>query len=207
MEAEAGTVHQPYLYDATDSQLQEFLLLSLFVAGKNAVVQQHKLNWFLERLREYIARDKDPDQVSWLQRIHRISDSDLEEHLRYCAAGQYTRLTTALSWLAHNVIEHGMDLRTCTRKDLCEVPGIGFKTASFFIIYTRRGMQYACLDTHILRWLREERGWEDCPKASPQAVTRYKYWEQIYLREAEALRRDPTELDFEIWLRYSITPK
>ena len=48
MDNKPGTVLHPFLYEASDTQLQEFLLLGLFVAGKHAVTQQHKLNWLLE---------------------------------------------------------------------------------------------------------------------------------------------------------------
>lgn len=201
MAAEAGTVHQPFLYDATQEELEEFLLLGLFVAGKNAIVQQRKLHWFLERLREHVLRS----QADWfpMQRISALQPESLEQHLRYCGAGQYRRLVPALLWLSEKIPHGELDLKTCTRDELCACPGIGYKTASFFLIYTRRDATHACLDTHILRWLREECGHENVPKSSPQGKKQYEKWEQIYLAEAEKLGENPTTLDFELWLKYS----
>lgn len=201
MEAVEGTVHKPFLYNATDIQLQEFLLLGLFVAGKNAIVQQHKLNWFLERLRKTYYRER--ADFSWFERLAFADDEKLEELLRVCRVGQYKRLTTALLWLGAKDKEGSLDLRTCSREELCQCPGLGLKTASFFLIYTREDNSYACLDTHILKWLKTECGYTDVPQASPSSKKQYAYWERIYLEEAHKRDRNPTELDFDIWLSYS----
>lgn len=203
--AEEGTVHLPFLYEASDNKLQEFLLLGLFVAGKNAVVQQHKLNWFLELTRNNILPDH--PEILPFNRLAYVPSSVVEKNLRHVGAGQYRRLTESIIQLATAIQNGELNLRTCNREELVQFPGIGYKTASFYLIYTRRDHTYACLDTHILRWLREERGYPDAPKTSPQSRKQYIRWEAIYLTEARDIGADPTELDFELWLKYSTKKK
>jgi hypothetical protein len=200
MQAEAGTVHQPFLYDASGAQLQEFLLLGLFVAGKGAIVQQHKLHWFLELMH---VRVYPHGNFYIFERINRVGDAELEKFLRFVGAGQYRRLVPALRWLATETSKGRLNLHTCTRDDLTACPGIGLKTASFFLIYTRKDATYACLDTHILRWLREECGYAEAPLTSPTSKRQYTHWENIYLEEARKGGWDPTELDLHLWLTYS----
>ena len=116
-------------------------------------------------------------------------------------------MSAAIHQLATAVDAGDLDLRTCERDALVEFPGIGYKTASFFMNCTRRDTHCACLDTHILRWLREERGYPDAPAASPQSKKQYTHWEAIYLEEARVADRPPKELDFELWLKYSTKTK
>jgi hypothetical protein len=200
MEHKSGTVMHPFLYDASDTQLQEFLLLGLFVAGKNAITQQHKLNWFLETLNSAVLPQ---DELTPLARLATLSESDIERYLRFVGAGQYGRLTAALSRISRDYSAGDFCPRTCSREDLVTYPGMGYKTASFFLIYTRSDVRHACLDTHILRWLRVQRGYSDAPAATPTTRKKYLYWEDKYLGEAEALNKNPTTLDFDLWLEGS----
>jgi len=201
MEAQAGTVHQPFLYNATEEQLQEFLLLGLFVAGKTAVVQQHKLHWFLELLKNRVFRSEDYNPF---QRLGLMEENHLLQLLTYCKVGQYTRLVKALKWLGHKQWElpENQFVYNITRDELCECPGLGMKTASFFLIYTREYQVHACLDTHILKWLGSI-GHEGVPSASPTSKKTYEHWEETFLKEADHMGKDPTELDFQIWKHYS----
>lgn len=200
MDNKPGTVLHPFLYEASDTQLQEFLLLGLFVAGKHAVTQQHKLNWLLETL----SSDINPQlELTPLERIGALSKFEIERYLKFVGAGQYGRLTKALTDLSTDYVKGDFCPRTCDREALVEYPGIGYKTASFFLIYTRPAVQYACLDTHILRWLRDQRGYENAPTATPVGRKKYLYWEDKYLSEAASLGKNPTFLDFELWVEGS----
>ena len=191
-------MHHPFLFDANSAQLEEFLLLGLFVAGKNGVIQQQKLNWFLT-----LIGSAPWDNVTPFSKLAALPKEKVSQLLIKVGAGQYTKLNNAISWL----VQRHIDLRQCSREELCECPGIGLKTASFFLIYTRKHCSYACLDTHILRWLREECGYSNAPHTSPPTLAKYIQWEKVYLEEAARLNKNPTELDFEIWLNYSTMRK
>jgi len=198
MEPAEGTIFNPYLRDPDIRQREEFLLLALFVAGKSAKVQQRKLHWFLDRISFYkIPSNKEfftPFDI-----LHYMQDETIEGFLRFCGVGQYARLTRAISWLVRN---EELDLETCTRDDLVACPGLGMKTASFFLMNTRPVMDVACLDTHILKWLRDECNYKDVPMTTPTSKKQYLKWEEVFLSEAEKRRSSPRELDFEIWKKY-----
>lgn len=182
--------------DASDTQLQCFVLLSAFVAGKNAAVQQLKLNNFLA----VIQAATDFEQLTPFKALQELrrrhGDAVVRQLLEKCKVGQYTRLTKTILTL----LDAEWDLRNCTREQLASVPGISFKTASFFIIYSRRDTTMACLDVHILRWMRESPHFPDnIPKNSPGNVKHYLQLEQLFLDYCQQERKIPYELDFALW--------
>jgi N-glycosylase/DNA lyase len=85
--------------------------------------------------------------------------------------------------------ESDIDLRTATRDELVRtLSGIGYKLASMFLRNTR-GEEYAVLDIHVKRWLKE--------KGIP--FKKYKDQERAFLSFARAMGKTPYELDMEIW--------
>jgi len=198
MEATSGTIFNPYLSNPTAIQRQEFLLLALFVAGKSARVQQRKLHWFLERLRQYVPPQG--EDLSPFYLMSSLQPETLRMRLEFVGAGQYNKLVKAITWL----VEHydTLDLSTCTRDELCQCPGIGMKSASFFLMNTRDTNDIACLDTHVLKWMRNERGYLDAPASTPTSKKKYLEYEAYFLAEAAKARLSPRELDFSIWERY-----
>ena len=96
----------------------------------------------------------------------------------------------------------GLSLWGCSLEQLCAVSGIGKKIARMFLLHSRPNQKYICLDTHLLRHLREELG-IDAPKQSPQD----EKYEQI---EAEAIEKleaqgvtDWAKFDLETWANYA----
>lgn len=216
-----GTVESPFLFDATDTQLERFFLLGAFVAGKHAGMQQIKLDQMLDNLQV-----QHPFGTSPLDMLQRCWVMDgcpranlggevaelvahnmyIPAHLKAVKAGQYTRL----SWLFYRVAalyhDEQFDLRTITREQLIELPGYGLKTASFFLMFTRPGIEMSCLDVHILKYLREKGLAVDAPKSTPPP-REYMRLEQVFLQHCRTLGRNPAELDFEIWCANSVTMK
>lgn len=124
-------------YNRTKAELERFWLFCIFVAGKNSDTQLKKLNLFL--------RDK-PENETPFQFI-RNNINDLRNMLVAAKVGQYSRLVTAISQSI------ALNLETCSVQDLCEIYGVGSKTARFFILHTRKDADCVVLDTHVLKWL------------------------------------------------------
>jgi thermostable 8-oxoguanine DNA glycosylase len=68
------------------------------------------------------------------------------------------------------------------------------------VLHSRPDQQIAVLDTHILKWLREQ-GY-NVPKATPPKA-RYTIIEKDFLTECDKAGKTPAELDLEIWKSYS----
>jgi thermostable 8-oxoguanine DNA glycosylase len=115
--------------------------------------------------------------------------------------GQYTRIARAIHHLVRRVFAGTLDLRTCERDELMfAVPGIGRKTASFFILFSRPGVRdIACLDTHVLMFLRERKLARKIPTSTPQSRKSYLRLEAVFTRLCARLGRPVAEVDFDIW--------
>lgn len=121
--------------------------------------------------------------------------------LRSMKFDQYIRIGTAYRGLAHFFRFNDDSMRyhppaEVEVKHLEVIKGIGIKTARFFAMHTRSHQQYACLDTHILRWL-GMRG-HDIPKTTPQG-DKYLTLEKIFLDCCRDLGKVPADIDLEIW--------
>jgi hypothetical protein len=153
----------------TPAQLEEFLLFCIVVAGKNADQQAHKLERFLKgRMPFALIREID-------------RKGKLEEQLKEVRIGKYSLLVRSFRELAAS----GIDLRTCSWEELTRFPGIGLKTAKFFVLHSREAEMHGVLDTHVLGWIRDH--WAPAaprplsvPRHSPQDPAAYRFWETVY---------------------------
>jgi hypothetical protein len=184
-------------FDRTREELEEFMLFSIVVAGKNAFVQAKKLEEFLSKRQRY------PDGSTYMgspfcqSPFEYITEIDwnkqLTEKLRDVKMGQYERITSAFRGISHlfryPLFKTDIALLEC-------IKGIGMKTARFFAIHSRPNQRYACLDTHILQWL-GERGHE-VPKSTPRRQ-QYLDLEKIFLDYCDKMNMIPSELDLKIW--------
>ena len=70
------------------------------------------------------------------------------------------------------------------------------------MLHSRRDCKHAVLDTHILKWLREDCGFNDAPKSTPIKREIYEQWENTYLTIAP-YHFDPllslADIDLIIW--------
>lgn len=179
-------------FNRDHTALEVFLLFCICVAGKRASVTARKVNALADRTQEE-AEGFDPTTVlhEWWERDH------LTFMLKQFKLGKYSLLERSIPRLI------GLNLRTCTIEDLEEVPGIGMKTARYFLVHTRPDMKVAALDTHILRFMREELG-IPTPKTTPTG-DRYLELERKFLTYVQSTGRTVAEVDLEIWKRYTLS--
>lgn len=170
--------------ELTRAQLEGRLLYSLIVAGKSAKFANEKAALLV------LGKPDDVLPFAWLGELD--TRGELDAHLRRARVGRYATLSRAFRWLA----SHELDLRTVTPQELEQCPGIGQKTARFFVVWTRPHERYAVLDVHVLRWLRKLG--HNAPKQTPHGRT-YLELEAVFLRLADKAGLTPRQLDFEIW--------
>lgn len=198
-------------YDRTDWELEELVLFLVAVAGHNAETTS-------KALRNFFYTDK----VSPFQQVKEMDTVTgmLLERLKQARMGCYTKLEKSYRQLANSNI----DLRTCTLEDLMKFHGVGRKSASCFIGWTRRGQKMAMLDTHLLKFLRSQQTYflsSVCPRTplslsiaeqfkdlkiprtTPSSKKLYDKLENIYLDICKFYKKDPIEFDLELWKLYS----
>jgi hypothetical protein len=174
----------------TPAELEEFLLFCVVVAGKNADQQSAKLERFLAGRGPF----------SHVRKAGKAGN--LVALLRDVKLGKYSLLSRSFSELAHS----GVDLSAATWEELTRFPGIGIKTAKFFVLHSRKAQMHGVLDTHVLAWMREH--WHGIgppvPRHSPQDPRAYRFWETVYFGMASARRHgagpiDWAKFDLDLW--------
>jgi len=181
-------------FERTDKELQEFALFAPSVAGKTAKIQSQKLDDLIENLDDRFGG------VSPYDNVRAASAAGvLEEEMRNVKLGKYSILLPCFITLAMLGCQW---LKRCDVEDMKAVPGIGDKTARFFIMHTRPDANVATLDTHVLKWMEEELGIET-PDGTPSSTRVYKKLEHRFLKAANEMDRHPAHLDLEIWNEYS----
>lgn len=175
-------------FKRTEEQLEEFLIFCIIVAGKTAVIQAKKLDLFLNN-------SKSPFKLinSYLKK------GILLEKIKEVKLGQYKRLEKAFNQIIQ------LDVFNCTVAELENIMGIGPKTARFYILHSRLNQEVAVLDTHLLKWLRDELGL-DAPKSTPSSK-QYLVLERAFLLYCKKHKKNPATLDLEIWNKYSYKEK
>ena len=177
----------------TAAELEEFLLFCIVVAGKNADQQAAKLERFLGGRPPF----------AFVRACAR--DATLGARLREARLGKYALLDRSFRALARS----GVDLRTCPWGDLTRFPGIGIKTAKFFVLHSRPGEMHGVLDTHVLGWMRERAGPASrrplaVPRHSPQDPVAYRFWETVYFGMVATRHHRPRGAAPVDWARFDL---
>lgn len=180
-------------FNRTQDQLEELLLFCIAVAGKKASTTSIILEKFLNYGRKYFKKPASPFQV-----ILRMAEknSDFKEFIRSFGFGCVTMKSRGFIEAAQS----GLDLKTCTVKELEEIHGIGMKTSRFFVLHSRKDAGIACLDTHVLKYLKDL-GY-DVPKSTPPKG-KYLKIEKQFLELCKKLNKVPAVFDLEIWNKYA----
>lgn len=173
-------------FNATDSQLEEMLLFWILVAGKSA----DTISKALDKLLTTHAKDNE----SPFETIKNIGKRRLPNKFKSHGIGCFNGKAEYV-W---NAIRAGLDLRTCSVEELESIKGIGSKTSKCFLLHSRPGLEYAGLDTHILKYLRDK-GY-NAPKATPaKGSKQYLKLEQAFLKLAKASGKSVAEFDLDRW--------
>lgn len=173
-------------FNATDNQLEEMLLFWILVAGKSADTISKALD---KLLTTHAQGNESPFEI-----IKNIGKRRLPNKFKSHGIGCFNDKAKYV-W---NTITAGLDLRTCSVEELEAIKGIGSKTSKCFLLHSRPGLEYAGLDTHILKYLRDK-GYK-APKATPAKGSRqYLELERAFLKLAKASGKSVAEFDLDRW--------
>lgn len=176
-------------FDLDDNQLELNILFWILAAGKNGHTAAKCLNNFLKHYSEKTGL------ISPFLIINQIEN--LPEALKSFGVGCYNNKSKTILGL----IARRLDLKLCSVEQLEDIWGMGSKTVRCFLIHTRKNQNYAGLDRHILRYLKEM-GY-DVPSQTPNKK-QYLKIEKIFLELAKKMGKKTSELDLEIWKTYRL---
>jgi len=187
-------------YDRNSSELEEFLLFCIVVAGKTAYIQAQKLEDFLVsvNIRLMMPENINPFQTIKSAEQHGI----LFEEIKKAKLGQYKKINSAFKYIS----EREFNLSRMTPKILEEIPGVGMKTSRFFLLHSDKFYkdQIAILDTHILKFIKENID-DRAPKSTPVIPLTYRYWESKFLTWCLENKKNVADFDLEVWKSFART--
>lgn len=178
-------------FDRTKAELETFLLFAILVAGKKASMQAKKLDEFLS---EYLQDGETPFDA--MRRL--LLTDTFSEAIRKHRLGQYTKLESCIPYM----VQSKLDLSNCTVDELESIPYVSMKTSRFFLLHSRKNVEHAALDVHILRYMREKMG-IDTPRQTPASKKKYKELESKFLDHCRAHGLTPSDFDLAIWIEGS----
>jgi len=185
-------------YNRNEWQLQEFLIYCVCVAGKKSEIESPKVRKFCLDPR-FGFHLKPFDLIKKLLGVSSVEEDGLMQHLKkYKIAPyqqRYNSLKDIVTLLPDNLSEVTLD-------QLQEVRGISTKTSRFFLTHSRADFDEPILDTHILRFLRDQ-GHDQVPESTPQNPKVYAKVATLFKAIAIARKQSVTDLDLQIWTEYS----
>jgi hypothetical protein len=183
-------------FNCSNSQLELQILFWICAAGKNGVTSARCLNGFLETLNEafwFEHHHYDSSPLNLVQFLETHTSCKLERELKKHGIGCYKQKAKKFRRLA---VERP-NLRKIEVDELQAY--VGPKTARCFLIHTRPNQRLAGLDTHILKYLRDQ-GFK-VPKSTPSG-RRYLEIEQVFLDLVDKSGKSVAEFDLDIWNKY-----
>jgi hypothetical protein len=176
-------------FGMSEPEMQLAILFWVCAAGKKAKVAAANLDRMLRFGRGTFSKNYPFDIIL-------AFGADLPAIMRDHGIGCYNNKSKTMIQLASS----GIDLKNCSVSDLENICGIGPKTARCFLIHSRRNVRHAGLDTHCLKYMRDNG--VQVPKSTPTG-RKYLELERIFLDMADRSGKTLAEFDLEIWRRYS----
>ena len=184
-------------FDRTQADLEWFLFFCISTAGKNAEVQSRKINEMIDQTQKMkVYQDTGiysiPNAIyykchyeNWETKIPSpASPKTCSEWIAQASnvfkIGKYDLIRKSSKFIIKNGIHHRLD--SVTLEELLKIPGVGNKTARFFLMHSRPGFTGAVIDTHIHGWL-EKVCQTDLPK--PTTTAKYQSLERLWLSMVE----------------------
>jgi len=218
-------------FNLTILELEENILFWVAAAGKNGVTSARLLHDFLNRIRAFFfiggfprpatllspfklirkfKEDTDAQKYETSVRLANELPADLDGQpithdnlfqwvMKDSGIGNHTMKSRTFMELAHS----NLDLKNCTIDDLSKIHGIGPKTARAFLVHTRPNQRYAVVDTHLLKFLRDQGIM--APKSTPPEGPQYQRLEKAFLDICDKYSLDAAHLDLTIWNHYRKT--
>lgn len=187
-------------YNRRSSELEEFLLFCIVVAGKTAYIQAQKLEDFLVSVNKRLMM---PENINPFQTLKSAEQHGiLMEEILKAKLGQYKKIYSGFKYICSNQY----DLSKMTPELLEKIPGVGMKTSRFFLLHsdTFYKDKIAILDTHILKFIKENID-DKAPKSTPTIRVTYKYWEDRFLFWCEQNNKNVADFDLEVWKSFART--
>lgn len=179
-------------FNRTNYELEETLLFGLLVAGKNAITTSRLLDNFIK---DFKYEGDTPFEV--FKRFRMDDVPRLSVALKDYGFGCYNAKAKGI----YQLVRANLNLRTCTVADLEKISGIGMKTANLFLMHTRKDYKGCCIDTHLLKFLRDL-GYT-VPKSTPSSKKIYYEISKLFIELTDTHGISTTELDLMIWNAYS----
>jgi len=179
--------------DYTDEQLQELLIFTICVAGKKAATIAPRVYELFQWMKKRTGSDTPLNHPARLP-------LDLWGDLMNFGIGCYRMKARAILEVAHMICYDNFDLKSCTVEELEEVYGIGPKSAKAFVMWSRPHESHAILDTHILKWLKEQ-GIDNVPKSTPTGKNYARLEQEFLNRVPDGMTA--AEFDLQIWKGYA----
>jgi len=171
------------------AELEEFWVFCLSVAGKKATMMAGKVDEFIagcghdgtpfERIRKLIAEDR------------------LVEEMKRARVGKYALLDKALR---ATLAEGAPDIESAMPADLETIPGVGPKTARFFLLHSRKDIEVAVIDTHMVKYVASLG--HRVPNGVPTGKE-YARLERIVIDRARELGMPLDGFDLAVWSHYA----
>ncbi len=183
------------VYDLEHPQLEEFLFFAVCVAGKKALTIAKALDRVLTEAHDLAGlSDFQPFKA-----VLPYSQPKLQALLKKNGIGCHELKSECMYALCRS----GFDLKTVPVAELEKVRGIGSKTARFFVLHTRKDVEIAALDTHMLSYMRDL-GLKGVPATTPPKQSKKYYeWQTTFIELAARAQMTIADFDLSIWKAYS----
>lgn len=173
-------------YNPSKGELEALIIFWVLAAGKTAKSAE-------KILFKLIPFKKNP-----FEQLKKYSEKKLALKLQSLGCGCFNNKAKTI----YQLINSDLNLFSCLVEDLESIYGIGRKTSRGFVLHTRKNAQCAVLDTHILKFLKEQNA-PNVPKSTPSSKSEYERLEKYFLSICRKKGKSPAKLDLEVWNLYS----